>query len=136
MVVLNAVRDAPQGGLFMDPGSSNSGYTFGNIEPGTAKIATKYLSNSPLRAWVNGQVGLHEVAHVGIKDAGRGYTHTEMAQAAYDVAQAMGINIKDLGQRPANNTALDPKEWTKMDNAASTHFNNRLFDACKGNPTK
>ncbi|HEX8137838.1 MAG TPA: hypothetical protein VF544_09635 [Pyrinomonadaceae bacterium] len=116
------------GGLFL--GSKASGHAFGSLELGTATIAFRHINTTNDSAWMNGDIGLHEIAHAGSKK-GWGYDHTAMAQAAYDVSQAMNM-IQNLGKRPPNNPAGgNSEEWKQRDREASNYFETRLFYACR-----
>ena len=110
---------ARQGRLFLGS-SSGGGSAGGTLEQGTADIRINGLDSGPFSAWMNGRRWLHEITHVASK-TGAQYSHTDMAQAAYDVTR--------VGSRVPGN----PRDsgWTLRDSAASTYFEARLFDACR-----
>ncbi len=115
--IFAAVKNQPEGGLFSDkrllPGE---GTAFGSLEKGNAEISFGSLT---------GLVAAHEIFHVAAK-AGQGYSHIDMAQAAF--ASAAAMNLKVFSDFPKSENYKTHGAFSK---ASATYFAQALFDACQ-----
>ena len=120
MTIFNAIAAAPNGGLFSDPSippTEALAKAFGSLSGGNAQIAFGSFGLTAATA-------IHETMHDAAKN-GYGYDHIQMAQAAYNSANAMGLTV--LAKFPQ---AGDYKTWKEFDRASSGYFGQAVFDAC------
>lgn len=122
LIIFEEISRAKGGGLFLLSGSGIQGAsTGGTLEQGTVNIRMKGLDRGPFSAWMNGRRWLHEITHGAPKTGDLQYSHTEMAQAAFDLTR--------VGSRAPRNDR--DSGWKLRDEAASMYFEERLFDACR-----
>ena len=113
---------AGQRGFFLAPGQGASGYAWGSIRGGDAKITLDVSFGG--FSFVRGLVGLHEVIHEASGAKNQLYSDRDLAVAAYQVAIAQGY--KDVPKPPGPNDVL----------LSSQYYNDRLFKACSPNQRK